>query len=174
VLVVFLGLFWAVDRFMGGAGESEAARTSRPTAAAAPASSTAPATTARPTTSHRATTSAPPPTEAPTTTTPPTTGSTLRSAKGVRVQVLNGSPREGAARRLAGRLRAAGYEVISTQRALGEYPVSRVYYGAGHLEDALALQKRFPAFQVVLPASEAGTGLSSKVDLSAVIGRNFR
>jgi cell division septation protein DedD len=173
VLVVFLGLFWAIDRFMGGAGESEAARTSRPTAAAAPASSTAPATTARPTTSHRATTSAPPTTEAPTTT-PPTTGSTLRSAKGVRVQVLNGSPREGAARSLAGRLRAAGYEVISTQRALGEYPVSRVYYGTGHLEDALALQKRFPAFQVVLPASEAGTGLSSKVDLSAVIGGNFR
>jgi LytR cell envelope-related transcriptional attenuator len=174
VLVVFLGLFWAVDRFMGGSGESEAARTSRPTAAAAPASSTAPASTARPTTSRTPATSASTTTEAPTTTTPPTTRSTLRPAKGVRVQVLNGGARAGAASRLAGRLRTAGYEVVSTQRALGEYPVSRVYYGAGHLEDALALQQRFPAFQVILPASEAGTGLSSKVDLSAVIGRNFR
>lgn len=177
MLVVFLGLFWGIDRFLGG--DPEAAGTSRRTAAVAPASTTAPATsapatTAKPTTAGEpATTARPTTTAAPATTAPTATEPTLRPANGVSVQVLNGTFRNGQARKVAAMLRDAGYDVIATQAALGDYAVSRVYYSEGHLDDALALQKRFPAFQVVLPASESGTGLSSKVDLSAVVGRNF-
>jgi len=174
VLAVFLGLFWGIDRFLGGTGAPEAAGTSRRTAAVASASTTAPATTARPATTGELPATAEPGSTAPTTSAPPTTEPGPRPVKGVSVQVLNGTFQNGQAHRVAAMLRAAGYDVVATQTALGDYPVSRIYYGNGHLGDALALQKRFPAFQVVLPASEAGTGLSSKVDLSAVVGRNFR
>lgn len=174
MLVVFLGLFWGIDRFLGGDGGPEAAGTSRRTAAATPASTAAPASTAKPTTTGGpATTAGPTTTATPTTTAPPATQPTVRPASGVSVQVLNGTFKDGQARKVADMLRDAGYDVIATQAALGDYPVSRVYYSEGHLDDALALQKRFPAFQIVLPASESGTGLSSKVDLSAVVGRNF-
>ncbi len=166
-LVVFLALFWGIDRFVGSGSNQEAVGTSRRTAAVAPVSTAAPATTARPATTGR------PATTAPTTTAPAATEPGLRSAKGVSVQVLNGTFRNGQASKVAGLLRAAGYDVAATQTALGDYPVSRVYYSEGHLDDALALQQRFPAFQVILPASESGTGLSQSVDLSAVVGRNF-
>jgi cell division septation protein DedD len=171
VLVVFLGLFWGVDRFLGHDGGRQAAGTSRRTAAVAPASTSAPTTTAKPAATHRPATTAAPTTTA--TTAPPASATTLRPAAGVTVQVLDGAFRNGQGRKVAAMLRAAGYDVLATQSAFGDYPVSRVYYGQGHLDDALALQRRFPAFQVVLPATESGTGLSSKVDLSAVVGKNF-
>jgi LytR cell envelope-related transcriptional attenuator len=172
VLVVFLGLFWGVDRVLGGDG-GKAAGTGRPAAAAATASSAAPTTTGVPTTVGPATTATPTSTAPPTTRGPAATGSTLRPAAGVTVQVLNGTFRTGEARRVADMLSKAGYQVVATQLAFGDYPVSRVYYNVGHLEDAIALRQRFPAFQVVLPASESRTGLSRRVDLSAVVGRNF-
>ncbi|HYT26660.1 MAG TPA: LytR C-terminal domain-containing protein [Actinomycetota bacterium] len=173
MLVVFLGLFWGIDRVGGDAGKAADAR--RPAAAVATASSAAATTTGVPATTGRpATTAAPTGTAPPTTREPAATGSTLRPAAGVTVQVLNGTLRTGEARRAADMLSKAGYDVIATQLAFGGYPVSRVYYNEGHLEDAIALRQRFPVFQLLLPASESRTGLSRKVDLSAVVGRNFR
>ena len=159
VLVVFLALFWAVDRFLSA--EAPARRLT----VAAPATST----TARSTTT---TSSAPTTTRgAPRGTEPAATASSLATAGGVTVQVLNGSWRSGAAQEVAARLRHSGYDVVATQLALGEFPTSRIYYSEGHLADALALQRRFPEFGDVEPAPKR---LSRTVALHAVVGRDYR
>jgi LytR cell envelope-related transcriptional attenuator len=163
VLASFLVLFVLVDRL------SEPERADQGTASGT--------TESRPTASTRAPTSAtgtsattlPPATAAPTTTTAPT-GSTLRPTKGVTVQVLNGAYVAGLANRVASRVRAAGYEVVAANTALGNYPVSRVYYTSGHRADAEAFRERFPDFRVVAPAP---SNLSRQVDLHAVIGQNY-
>jgi hypothetical protein len=158
VLVVFLALFWAVDRYLG-AGAPAGRLT-----AAAPATTR---TTGAPATTGSTTTST---TEPPRGTEPAATGTSLRSAKGVTVQVLNGSWRGGAADDMAARLRRSGYDVVATQLAFGEFPSSRVYYSEGHLTDALALQRRFPEFRQVEPAPKR---LSREVALHAVVGRDY-
>jgi LytR cell envelope-related transcriptional attenuator len=165
VLVAFLALFWAVDRFLG------AGPPARRLNAAAPAATSTTATTA--TTGSAATTTSAPTTSstAPRGTEPAATASSLPSAKGVTVQVLNGSWRDGAARDMAARLRRSGYDVVATQLALGEFPTSRIYYSEGHLADALALQRRFPEFAQVEPAPQR---LSRAVALHAVVGRDYR
>jgi hypothetical protein len=161
VLVAFLALFWAVDRFLAAGPPAR-----RLNAAAPPATSTT--TTTGSTTT---TTSAPTTSRAPRGTEPAATASSLPSAKGVTVQVLNGSWRDGAARDMAARLRRSGYDVVATQLALGEFPTSRIYYSEGHLADALALQRRFPEFAQVEPAPQR---LSRAVALHAVVGRDYR
>ena len=164
VLVAFLAVFLIVDRMSapGGAPRTAAA----PPASAAPQ----PDTSASPTT----TTVAPTTTRAPTTTAPPTTeratGPTLRPAAGVSVQVLNGVWVTGLAHRVAGQVRAAGYDVVAARTALGSYSVSRVYYTGGHRADAEAFKDRFPAFTVVEPAP---ANLSRRVALHVVIGRDY-
>jgi hypothetical protein len=60
--------------------------------------------------------------------------------------------------------------VVATQLALGEFPVSRLYYSEGHLNDALGLQRRFPEFRQVEPAPRR---LTRTVDLHAVVGRDY-
>jgi LytR cell envelope-related transcriptional attenuator len=166
VLVAFLAVFTIVDRMSAPGG-------TRRTAAAPPASTAAP----QPDTSAEATTT----TAAPTTTTrPPTTtgqptttkptGTTLRPAGGVTVQVLNGVWVAGLAHRVAGQVRAAGYDVVAVNTALGNYKVSRVYYIAGHRADAEAFKARFPAFSVVEPAP---ANLSRRVALHVVIGKDY-
>ncbi|HET8788176.1 MAG TPA: LytR C-terminal domain-containing protein, partial [Actinomycetes bacterium] len=121
-------------------------------------------TTAAPTTTTRA----------PTTTVPPTTRRatepTLRPAAGVTVQVLNGVWVTGLARRVAGPVRSAGYEVVAAKTALGSYSVSRIYYTGGHRADAEAFKDRFPAFSVVEPAP---ANLSRRVALHVVIGKDY-
>ena len=164
VLVAFLAVFTVVDRMSGTDGN-------RRTSAAPPASAPRqPDTSAAPTT----TTVAPTTTRAPTTTAPPTTkratGSTLRPAGGVTVQVLNGAWVTGLAHRVASRVRDAGYDVVAANTALGSYPVSRVYYTAGHQADAEAFRDRFPAFTRVEPAPP---NLSDRVALHVVIGRDY-
>jgi hypothetical protein len=167
VLVAFLALFWAVDRFLG-AGPPPARRLN----AAAPTATSA--TTTSPATSSSATTTTSLPTTSsrtPRGTEPAATASSLPAARGVSVQVLNGSWRDGAARDMAARLRRSGYDVVATQLALGEFPTSRIYYSEGHLDDALALQRRFPQFAQVEPAPRR---LSRSVALHAVVGRDYR
>jgi hypothetical protein len=165
VLLAFLAVFWAVDRYLGAGPPARP-----PAAVVAPAGTAAP----RPTTTTAATTST---TAVTTTTKPPSgtepaaTGTSLGPVHGVTVQVLNGSWSAGAATNVAVRLRRAGYEVVATQLALGEFPVSRLYYSEGHLADALALQRRFPEFKQVEPAPRR---LSRTVDLHAVVGRDYR
>ncbi len=173
VLAVFLALFVAVDRLSGqrsprsvsasGSSGVVTATTSRPTA---------PTTTRAPTTAPS--TSAPATTV--TTTSQPTgaTGTTLRSPKGVTVQVLNGAFVPGLAHRVAERVRAAGYDVVAVNTALGNYLVSRIYYTDGHKADAEAFRARFPAFKTILPASQAQARLSREVALHAVIGQNYQ
>jgi LytR cell envelope-related transcriptional attenuator len=165
VLASFLVLFVLVDRLSSpgradrgtaGATGPRATTTTRAqtsTAETTAPSTTAPSTTAAPTT---ATTTAP-------------TGSTLRPARGVKVQVLNGAYVAGVATRVAGRVRRAGYDVVAANTALVT-PVSRVYYTPGHRADAEAFRRRFPGFQEVDPAPPS---LSREVDLHAVIGRNY-
>ena len=162
VLVAFLALFWAVDRFLG------AGPPPRRLNAAAPATTSTTATTGPATTTTSAPTTS---SRAPRGTEPAATASSLPSAKGVTVQVLNGSWRDGAARDMAARLRRSGYDVVATQLALGEFPTSRIYYSEGHLADALALQRRFPEFARVEPAPRR---LSRAVALHAVVGRDYR
>jgi LytR cell envelope-related transcriptional attenuator len=165
VLVAFLAVFTIVDRMSAPEG-------TRRTAAAPPAS-----TAQQPdTSSARTTTTAAPTTttRAPTTTAQPTTTRatepTLRPAAGVTVQVLNGVWVTGLARRVAGQVRTAGYDVVATGTALGNYSVSRVYYTGGHRADAEAFKDRFPAFSVVEPAP---ANLSRRVALHVVIGKDY-
>jgi hypothetical protein len=164
VLVAFLAVFLIVDRM--------SAPDRAPRTAAAPPTSAEPQpdTSASPTT----TTVAPTTTRAPTTTAPPTTkratGPTLRPATGVSVQVLNGVWVTGLAHRVAGQVRAAGYDVVAARTALGSYSVSRVYYTDGHRADAEAFKDRFPAFTVVEPAP---ANLSRRVALHVVIGKDY-
>jgi LytR cell envelope-related transcriptional attenuator len=166
VLAAFLVLFVLVDRLSGPG------RADRGTASGTTAPRTTTASTRAPTSATATTaTTRPPTTGEPTTaTTAPPSGSTLRPAKGVTVQVLNGAFVAGLANRVAARVRAAGYEVVATNPALGNYPVSRVYYTAGHRADAEAFRERFPAFRVVAPAP---SNLSRQVALHAVIGENY-
>jgi hypothetical protein len=166
VLVAFLAVFTIVDRMSAPDGGQR-------TAAAPPGSATQqPDTSAAPTPTR----AAPPTTttRAPTTTAPPTTKRTteptLRPAGGVTVQVLNGVWVTGLAHRVAAQVRTAGYDVVAAKTALGNYSVSRVYYTGGHLADAEAFRKRFPAFAVVEPAP---ANLSRRVALHVVIGKNY-
>jgi hypothetical protein len=163
VLAAFLVLFVLVDR-LSGPGRADRGTASGTTGPRATATTVA-STGARPTT----TTTRPSTTGGPTTTTPPTS-STLRPTNGVTVQVLNGVFVTGLANRVARQLRAAGYDVVAANTALGNYKVSRVYYTAGHKADAEAFRERFPAFRMVAPAP---ANLSRQVDLHAVIGRNY-
>jgi hypothetical protein len=93
-----------------------------------------------------------------------------RPASGVTVQVLNGVWVTGLAHRVAGQVRAAGYDVVAAKTALGSYSFSRVYYTDGHRADAEAFKDRFPAFAVVEPAP---ANLSRRVALHAVIGKDY-
>jgi LytR cell envelope-related transcriptional attenuator len=160
VLAAFLALFLAVDRIGGGGRPADGGSLARAGDTTAP-SSTAPAST---------TTTVPPTTRAATTSVPGTSVSTLRSTKGVTVQVLNGVFVTGLAHRVADRLRAAGYQVVAANTALGNYPVSRIYYTEGHQADAVALRARFPVFQQIAPAP---ANLSRRVDLHVVVGKNY-
>jgi hypothetical protein len=163
VLASFLVLFLLVDRLSGPE------RADRGTASGTTAPRTTTASTRAPTSATgTSATTRPPATGVPTTTTP--SGSTLRPSKGVTVQVLNGVFVAGLANRVASRVRAAGYEVVAANTALGNYPVSRVYYTSGHRADAEAFRERFPDFRVVAPAP---SNLSRQVDLHAVIGQNY-
>ena len=162
VLASFLVLFVLVDRLSGperaDQGTASGTTESRTTASTrAPTSATGTSATTRP-----------PATAAPTTTTAPT-GSTLRPTKGVTVQVLNGASVAGLARRVAVRVRRAGYEVVAANTAFVT-PVSRVYYTAGHRADAEAFRDRFPAFSRVEPAPP---NLSDRVALHVVIGKDY-
>jgi hypothetical protein len=166
VLVAFLAVFTVVDRMSvtGGGGTRTAAA---PPAAQEPdTSAAATTTTAAPTT----TTKAPTTTGAAPTTTKGTTGTTLRPASGVSVQVLNGVWVAGLAHRVAGQVRAAGYDVVAAKTALGSYSVSRIYYTGGHRADAEAFRDRFPAFSVIEPAP---ANLSRGVALHVVIGKDY-
>jgi LytR cell envelope-related transcriptional attenuator len=166
VLVAFLAVFTVVDRMSttGGGGTRTAAA---PPAVQEPdTSGPATTTTAAPATSTRAPTTT---TAAPTTTTG-TTKSTLRPSSGVSVQVLNGVWVTGLAHRVAGQVRAAGYDVVAAKTALGSYSVSRIYYTGGHRADAEAFRDRFPAFSVIEPAP---ANLSRRVALHVVIGKDY-
>jgi hypothetical protein len=166
VLVAFLAVFTVVDRMSvtGGGGTRTAAA---PPAAQEPdTSAAATTTTAAPTT----TTKAPTTTGAAPTTTKGTTGTTLRPASGVSVEVLNGVWVAGLAHRVAGQVRAAGYDVVAAKTALGSYSVSRIYYTGGHRADAEAFRDRFPAFSVIEPAP---ANLSRGVALHVVIGKDY-
>jgi hypothetical protein len=165
-LVAFLAVFTVVDRMSvtGGGGTRTAAA---PPAAQEPdTSAAATTTTAAPTTTTRAPTT----TGAAPTTTKGTTGTTLRPASGVSVQVLNGVWVAGLAHRVAGQVRAAGYDVVAAKTALGSYSVSRIYYTGGHQADAEAFRDRFPAFSVIEPAP---ANLSRGVALHVVIGKDY-
>jgi LytR cell envelope-related transcriptional attenuator/SPOR domain len=164
VLASFLVLFVLADRL------SEPGRADRGTAGAAGPRATATTraeTSTAATTATSATTTTAAPTTTATTTAP--TESTLRPAKGVTVQVLNGAYVAGAASRVAARVRSAGYDVVAANTALVT-PVSRVYYTPGHRADAEAFRARFPGFREVDPAPAS---LSRRVDLHAVIGRDY-
>jgi len=176
VLVVFLALFIAVDRWSAQPPGRDAVAGGTTTRATT--SSTTPPTTAAPTTTARPTTTTTPETTSSSTTTTtrrrPPTSSTLRPAKGVTVQVLNAVFVPGLARRVAELISDAGYDVVATNTALGSYKVSRIYYTDGHRADAAAFQRRFPAFEQAFPASRARAHLDPEVDLHVIIGDNYR
>jgi LytR cell envelope-related transcriptional attenuator len=170
VLLTFLAAFWAVDRYLSAGTPARL-----PAAVLAPAGTAAPVTEVAPSSTRSNATT---PTTAVTTTTKPPSGTqpaagatSLAPVHDVTVQVLNGSWSAGAATNVAARLRRAGYDVVATQLALGEFPVSRLYYSEGHLADALGLQRRFPEFKQVEPAPQR---LSRTVDLHAVVGRDYQ
>jgi hypothetical protein len=158
VLLAFLAVFTVVDRMSAPGGGGTRTAAAPPAAQEPDTSAAATATTAPPTT-----------TRAPTTTTG-TTKTSLRSASGVTVQVLNGVWVSGLAHRVADQVRGAGYDVVAAKTALGSYSVSRIYYTGGHRADAEAFKDRFPAFSVVEPAP---ANLSRGVALHVVIGKDY-
>jgi LytR cell envelope-related transcriptional attenuator len=164
VLLAFLAVFTIVDRMSAPDGTRRTAASPSAATAAPEPDTSATTTTAAPTTTTRA----------PTTTAPPTTRRatepTLRPAGGVTVQVLNGVWVSGLAHRVAAQVRAAGYDVVAAQTALGSYSASRIYYTGGHRADAEAFRERFPAFAVIEPAP---ANLSRQVALHVVIGRDY-
>jgi hypothetical protein len=166
-LVAFLAVFTVVDRMSttGGGTRTAAAppAVQEPDTSAAATTTTAPPATTRAPTTTTTTTAAP-------TTTKGTPKTTLRPASGVSVQVLNGVWVTGLAHRVAGQVRAAGYEVVAAKTALGSYSVSRIYYTGGHRADAEAFRDRFPAFSVIEPAP---ANLSRRVTLHVVIGKDY-
>jgi hypothetical protein len=165
VLAAFLAVFTVVDQMSTPDGTRRTAAAPPASTARQPDTSAAATTmTAAPTTTTRA----PATTARPTTTRP--TGTTLRPAAGVTVQVLNGVWVTGLARRVAGAVRTAGYDVVATNTALGNYSSSRIYYTGDHRADAEAFRKRFPAFSVIEPAP---ANLSRQVALHVVIGRDY-
>jgi hypothetical protein len=165
VLVAFLAVFTVVDR-MSVTGNGGTRTAAAPPAAQEPdTSAAATTTTAAPATTTRAPTT----TVAPTTTRGTTT-TTVRPASGVTVQVLNGVWVTGLAHRVAGQVRAAGYDVVAAKTALGSYSVSRIYYTGGHRADAEAFKDRFPAFSVI---EAAPANLSRRVALHVVIGKDY-
>jgi hypothetical protein len=166
VLVAFLAVFTVVDRMSGTGGGGTRTAAAPPAAQEPDTSAAATTTTAAPTT----TTKAPTTTGAAPTTTKGTTGTTLRPASGVSVQVLNGVWVAGLAHRVAGQVRATGYDVVAAKTALGSYSVSRIYYTGGHRADAEAFRDRFPAFSVIEPAP---ANLSRGVALHVVIGKDY-
>ena len=166
VLVAFLAVFTVVDRMSAPGGGGTRTAAAPPAVQEPDTSAAATATTVATTTSTRAPTT----TTAAPTTTKGTTKTTLRSASGVTVQVLNGVWVTGLAHRVAGQVRAAGYDVVAAKTALGSYSVSRVYYTGGHRADAEAFKDRFPAFSVVEPAP---ANLSNRVALHVVSGKDY-
>ena len=162
--MAFLAVFTVVDRMSTTGGGTRTA--AAPPAVQEPDTSAAATTTTAP----PATTRAPTTTTAAPTTTKGTTKTTLRPASGVSVQVLNGVWVTGLAHRVAGQVRAAGYEVVAARTALGSYSVSRIYYTGGHRADAEAFRDRFPAFSVIEPAP---ANLSRRVALHVVIGKDY-
>jgi LytR cell envelope-related transcriptional attenuator len=172
VVLAFPAVFALVDRMSAPGGTRRTAAAPPATTASVSDNSAAPTpTTAAPTTTTVAPTTT---TRAPTTTTtPPTTkratGPTLRPAGGVTVQVLNGVGVIGLAHRVAAQVRTVGYDVVATNNALGDQPVSRILYTGGHRADAEAFRERFPAFAVVEPAP---ANLSRRVALHVVIGKD--
>ena len=165
VLLAFLATFTIVDRMSAPDGTRRTAAAPPGSTAGQPDTSAAATTsTAAPTTTTRATTTTATPT------TRKTTGTTLRPAAGVSVQVLNGVWVTGLAHRVAGQVRAAGYDVVAAKTALGSYSVSHIYYTGGHLADAEAFRRRFPAFSVIEPAP---ANLSRRVALHVVIGKDY-
>jgi hypothetical protein len=166
VLVAFLAVFTVVDRMSAPGGGGTRTAAAPPAVQEPDTSAAATTTTAAPPTTTRAPTT----TTAAPTTTKGTTKSTLRSASGVTVQVLNGVWVTGLAHRVAGQVRSAGYDVVAAKTALGSYSVSRVYYTGGHRADAEAFKDRFPAFSVIEPAP---ANLSRRVALHVVIGKDY-
>jgi hypothetical protein len=170
VLAVFLALFILVDRLSGPrqpgrppqAASATTAAPARPTTTAAP-TTTVPTTTMAPATTTTATTVAP-------TTTTAAAQAPLKSAQGVTVQILNGTGELRVARDFKPRVRAAGYRIVNTANAVGDFPVSTVYYTDGNRDDALSFRRRFPAFSKLAPAP---ANLSSQVELHVIIGANF-
>jgi hypothetical protein len=173
VLVVFLALFVVVDRLSAQRSDRTAvAGSSRGSPATKPP--TTPPTTGVPSSGRPPTTVPPSTATTSTSEAAAASGSTLRSRKGVTVQVLNAVFVPGLAHQVAGMIGAAGYDVVAANTALGSYKVSRIYYTDGHKADADAFQKRFPAFEQSFPASQAQARLSREIALHVIIGDNYR
>jgi len=165
VFAVFLALFLLFDRLSRPDGPQTSA--SPTTAPGATSTTTAPTrTTGRPTT-----TTAPPTTR---TTRPPQTTRTtqppLKSGQGVTLQILNGTGELRLARDFKPLVRRYGYKIVNTGNTGANYPVSTVYYTDANRDDALAFQRRFPAFKIV---QQAPANLSRDVELHAIIGANY-
>jgi hypothetical protein len=168
VFAVFLVLFLLFDRLSRPDRPQTAAS---PTSRAATQTTTSPTTTtARPTTTVRPTTT----TAGPTTTRRPqptgTTRAPLKSGEGVTIQILNGTGELRLARDFKPLVRRHGYRIVNSGNTGPNYPTSTVYYTGGNRDDALAFQRRFPAFRIVEPAP---SNLSRSVELHAIIGANY-
>jgi hypothetical protein len=97
----------------------------------------------------------------------PTPG--IRTPSQTTLAVLNGSGRTGLARRTANQAEAAGYEVKKVDNAQST-KISTIYYQPAFEAEARALQKRFPGFTQVKPATSS---VPSDVMLTMVIGADY-
>jgi LytR cell envelope-related transcriptional attenuator len=100
----------------------------------------------------------------------PTGSPSLRAAKDVRVQVLNGTTQAGLAAQVTTLLRRDGY-LVKTPANAATTQKTVVYYQPGFELEARNLKRtRFPSARVVAaPAS-----VPKKVDLQVVLGADFQ
>lgn len=97
----------------------------------------------------------------------------VRAPSAVTVNVLNGNGRTGLASRTGDKIEAAGWNVKDTGNTGRLASVSTIYYQAGFEKEALALQKVFPSFTVVKPATEATSDIKISTMLTCVLGSDW-
>jgi LytR cell envelope-related transcriptional attenuator len=173
VFLLFLALFFLVDRLSGPRDAASPPRAGTATTKAPPASTAAATTTTAPPTTTTARTTTTTTTRAPSatsTTRAPAGATPLKSAEGVTVQILNGTGELRLARDFKPAVRAAGYRIVNTGNSAVFYEMSTVYYTDDNRDDALSFRRRFPAFSTV---ARAPANLSSSVELHVIIGANF-
>lgn len=165
VLVVVIGVAFAVRTLIGGSSEGEAAGDG-PVGAAQPVSTTgAPPATDAPTTTAPTTTT----TAVPTTTTTEPPRPPVRPPSQTGVLVLNATSVAGLAGRLTDRLADMGYQTIPPDDHPENLDSSVIWYVEGYDREAAILSERVPDAELTVFPGDA-----PRAPITVVLGASYR